>query len=219
MAQANKQGKMVNLINYRMRATLNDGRQMAGQMLAFDKHMNLVLADTEEFRRVKRKSTKSQAPGAASAPLVEAEEKRTLGLTIVRGCHIVSLSVEGPPPADPSTRLGTSAPGGAGAPTLPAGPGISRPAGRGLPVGLTGPAAGVGGPGPAGFGGFPPQGGFPPTGAPPGFPGRGGPPGPGAPGFPPAGFPPGGAPPGFQPPPGFNPPGQGRGFPPGYGGR
>ncbi|KAK7521940.1 small nuclear ribonucleoprotein [Phyllosticta citriasiana] len=217
MAQANKQGKMVSLINYRMRATLSDGRQMAGQMLAFDKHMNLVLADTEEFRRVKRKSTKSQAPGAAAAPLVEAEEKRTLGLTIVRGNNIVSLSVEGPPPADPSTRLGTGTPGGAAAAaaTLASGPGISKPAGRGLPVGLTGPAAGVGGPGPAGFGSFPPpQGGFPGApGAPPGFPGRGGP-APGAPGFPPQGFP-GGAPPGF--PPGFQPPPGGRGFPGGPG--
>ena len=177
-----------------MRATLNDGRQMAGQMLAFDKvgaliqtigkgveltmpsfqHMNLVLADTEEFRRVKRKPTKGAqaAPGSSAPAMIETEEKRTLGLTIVRGTHIVSLSVEGPPPADPSARLGTSAPAGAPA-TLATGPGISRPAGRGLPVGLTGPAAGVGGPGPGGFGGFPP-GGF---GAPPGFPGRGGPPG------------------------------------------
>jgi hypothetical protein len=34
---ANKQGKMQNLINYRMRVTLTDGRQMTGQMLAFDK--------------------------------------------------------------------------------------------------------------------------------------------------------------------------------------
>jgi small nuclear ribonucleoprotein B and B' len=101
--------------------------------------MNLVLADTEEFRRVKRKPAKTAtAPGASSssAPLVETEEKRTLGLTIVRGAHIISLSVESPPPADPSARLGTSAPGGAAA-TLAAGPGISRPAGRGLPVGLT----------------------------------------------------------------------------------
>lgn len=101
--------------------------------------MNLVLADTEEFRRVKRKATKpSAAPGAAgsSAPLVENEEKRTLGLTIVRGAHIISLSVESPPPADPSARLGTSAPGGASA-AMAAGPGIARPAGRGLPVGLT----------------------------------------------------------------------------------
>jgi small nuclear ribonucleoprotein B and B' len=101
--------------------------------------MNLVLADTEEFRRVKRKPAKSAAaPGASSSsvPLVETEEKRTLGLTIVRGAHIISLSVESPPPADPSARLGTSAPGGAAA-AMAAGPGISRPAGRGLPVGLT----------------------------------------------------------------------------------
>ena len=140
--------------------------------------MNLVLADTEEFRRVKRKATKGaqSAPGSSSSALVESDEKRTLGLTIVRGTHIISCSVDGPPPADPSARLGTSAPGGAGAapPTLAAGPGISRPAGRGLPVGLSGPAVGVGGPPPpGGFGGFPPAG-FP--GAPPGF-GRGGPPG------------------------------------------
>ncbi|KAH8693670.1 hypothetical protein BGW36DRAFT_383495 [Talaromyces proteolyticus] len=219
---ANKQGKMQNLINYRMRVTLNDGRQMTGQMLAFDKHMNLVLADTEEFRRVKRKATK-QAPGAAAAPLVEAEEKRTLGLTIVRGTNVVSCSVDGPPPADPSARLGAGVPGvPTGAVTLSAGPGISRPSGRGLPVGLGGPAAGVGGPAPAGFGGFaPPPGGFPGA-PPPGFGGRGGPPG-GPPGFAPSGFPqggPGGPPGGFQPPPGFQPPGQGRGYPPpGFGGR
>ncbi|KAJ5175298.1 uncharacterized protein N7482_001175 [Penicillium canariense] len=136
---ANKQGKM---INYRMRVTLNDGRQMTGQMLAFDKHMNLVLADTEEFRRTKRKS--KPAAGPSNTPLVEAEEKRTLGLTIVRGTQVVSCSVDGPPPADPSARLGAAGPGVAGAAaTLAAGPGISKPAGRGLPIGLGGPAAGV----------------------------------------------------------------------------
>jgi len=220
---ANKQGKMQNLINYRMRVTLNDGRQMTGQMLAFDKHMNLVLADTEEFRRVKRKATKGaqSAPGSSTPTLVESEEKRTLGLTIVRGTHIVSCSVDGPPPADPSARLGTSAPGGTAPPTLAAGPGISRPAGRGLSVGLSGPAAGVGGPAPGGFGGFPPAG-FPGGAPPPGFGGRGGPSG-GPPGFaPPPGFSGAGAPPGgFAPPPGFQPPpGAGRGFPPpGFSGR
>lgn len=177
-----------------MRVTLNDGRQMTGQMLAFDKvrdqfillvykrqlltsyfkHMNLVLADTEEFRRVKRKS--KPAAGPSNAPLVEAEEKRTLGLTIVRGTNVVSCSVDGPPPADPSARLGTGVPGAAAAATLAAGPGVSKPAGRGLPIGLGGPAAGVGGPPPpAGFPGFPP-GGFPGA-PPPGFAGRGGPPG------------------------------------------
>jgi len=208
---SNKQGKMAGFINYRMRVTLNDGRQMTGQMLAFDKHMNLVLADTEEFRRIKRKQNKPSAPGASASTTqtIEQEEKRTLGLTIVRGAHIVSLSVESPPPADPSARLGKST--GAGlASTLTAGPGVARPAGRGAaaPIALAGPAAGVGGAPPPAFPGFPG------AGAPPGFPGRGGPPPPGfpgayppptgfpggAPGFPPS-FPPGGGPPGFNPPP------------------
>ncbi|KAJ5207019.1 hypothetical protein N7472_003467 [Penicillium cf. griseofulvum] len=207
--------KMQNLINYRMRVTLNDGRQMTGSMLAFDKHMNLVLADTEEFRRIKRKSKPTAGP--TNAPMVEAEEKRSLGLTIVRGTQVVSCSVEGPPAADPSARLGTAGPGAAA--TLAAGPGISKPAGRGLPIGLGGPAAGVGGPPPPGGFGFPP-GGFPGA-PPPGFAGRGGPPG-GPPGFatPPGFAPQGGPPAGFQPPPGFQPPGQGRGYPPpGFGGR
>ena len=169
--------------------------------------MNLVLADTEEFRRVKRKATKAAAaPGASSssAPPVESEEKRTLGLTIVRGAHIISLSVESPPPADPSARLGASAPGGVYISSCRCGNcttcwtrsscwigGMFMPQCTSS-VWLTifqGPAAGIGGPPP----GFP--GGFPGA---PGF-GRGAPP-PGFGGFPP-GFPAGG-----PPPPGFNPP-------------
>ncbi|KAF2015949.1 Sm-like ribonucleo protein [Aaosphaeria arxii CBS 175.79] len=218
MAAANRQGKMQNLINYRMKVTLQDGRQMAGQMLAFDKHMNLVLADTEEFRRTRRKTGKA-APGATQQ-ITETEERRAIGLTIVRGANVVSLSVDGPPPADPAARLGNAPGATSTSAALASGPGVARPAGRGIPVGLTGPAPGVGGPGP-GFGGqFPPPGGFggppPGFGGPPGF-GRGGPPG----GGPPGGFPPGG-PPGFQGgPPGFGgPPGAGgRGFPPpGFGG-
>ncbi|KAI1498275.1 like-Sm domain-containing protein [Biscogniauxia marginata] len=205
---SNKQGKMAGYINYRMKVTLVDGRQMSGQMLAFDKHMNLVLADTDEFRRIKRKQAKPGAPGASSSSAtqtVETEEKRTLGLTILRGAHIVSLSVESAPPADPSTRLGKSTPGGL--PTgLTSGPGVSRPAGRGaVPSSLAGPAAGVGG------AAAPPP--FPQFGGAPGFgPGRGGPP---APGFPPGGFPPPGFPQNAQfPPPGFNPGGGPPGFNP-----
>lgn len=93
--------------------------------------MNLVLADTEEFRRIKRRQNKPSAPGAGSgAQTVESEEKRTLGLTIVRGAHIISLSVESPPPADPSARLNKTAPGGISS-TLSAGPGVAKPIGRG----------------------------------------------------------------------------------------
>ncbi|KAF2732274.1 Sm-like ribonucleoprotein [Polyplosphaeria fusca] len=201
MAAANRQGKMQNLINYRMRVTLQDNRQMTGQMLAFDKHMNLVLADTEEFRRTRRRAGKG-VPGAA---LTETEERRAIGLTIIRGAQVVSLSVDGPPPADPAARMGGGASGTTTAAALAAGPGMSRPTGRGMPSGLTGPVPGAAGPG------FFPPGNF---GGPPPFAGRGGPPG----GPPPFGGPPGGPPGGFGGPPGNfggGPPGPGRGFPPG----
>lgn len=141
--------------------------------------MNLVLADTEEFRRTRRRQGKA-APGAAQQ-YTETEERRAIGLTIIRGANVVSVSVDGPPPADPAARLGGAPGGTTTAAALATGPGVARPAGRGqIPVGLAGPPTGVGGPGP-GFGGaFPPPGGFgaPPPGfpgPPGGFPGRGGP--------------------------------------------
>ena len=84
---------MLSLINWRIRVIISDGRSLTGQMLAFDKHMNLVLAECEEFRRIrpKRKQGETETPA-------EQEMKRTLELVILRGETVVSLSVEGPPP-------------------------------------------------------------------------------------------------------------------------
>ena len=84
---------MLGLINWRLKVTVNDGRAFVGQMLAFDRHMNLVLAECEEFRRVRPK----KKAGETEAGPVQ-EMKRTLGLVILRGETVVSLSVEGPPP-------------------------------------------------------------------------------------------------------------------------
>ncbi|KAI8824520.1 uncharacterized protein EV422DRAFT_323745 [Fimicolochytrium jonesii] len=206
-----RNSKILALLNYRLRITLLDSRTLIGQMLAFDKHMNMVLADCEELRKIKPKG-KDQA---------EREEKRTLGLVILRGEMIVSMSVEAPPPVSDEQKARSAA--------AMSGPGIARPAGRGLPMapagmapaGLGGPVRGVGGPAPGmmapqgrgitappvqygrpmmppppmGRGGPPPMGG-PPMGGPPAF-GRGMPP-------PPQGFRPG-MPPG-PPPAGFRPP-------------
>ena len=193
---------MLHYINYRMRITLQDTRMLVGTFMAFDRHMNIVLGDTEEYRRIKNK----KGTGIAE----EREEKRTLGLIVLRGDSVVSMTIEGPPPPEPDERI------------TPGGPGVGRAAGRGMPMapgpmgapmGLAGPVRGVGGPahglmqpgfprGPAGMGGM-----MPPPRGPPGMgmgmpPGMGGPPGMGM-GMmpPPPGSMPRGPPMGFQPPP------------------
>ncbi|KAI8907594.1 hypothetical protein BC831DRAFT_244700 [Entophlyctis helioformis] len=231
MSVVSKNSKILQLLNYRLKITIHDGRTFIGQMIAFDKHMNLVLAECEEFRKIKPK------PGSGSK--TDKEEKRSLGLVILRGENIVSLSVEAPPPVSSEDTKRSAA---AAAAAAAAAPGIGRPAGRGMPMappaasgmpvgpapGLGGPVRGIGGPaphsmqpqmGPGGPG--MPQFGRPPVGMPmpppmgmPGMPGmppmpfgRGMPPPPQ--GFrPPAGMP---MPPGFRPPmpmppPGFAPP-------------
>ncbi|KAM0791019.1 hypothetical protein ACM66B_004317 [Microbotryomycetes sp. NB124-2] len=162
---------MAAIIGYRIRVTLNDSRALVGHMLAFDKHMNLVISDCEEFRRVKaKKGAKAKQAAAAKNDdddddddqnLAEQEMKRVLGLVIVRGETIVTLTVEGPPPVEQEGAR----------PPLGAGPGFGAPAGRGM--GLAPPTMRQA-----------PQNFAPP----PGMPGM----------MPPPGF---GPPPGFMPPP------------------
>lgn len=148
---------MLRYVEHRLRVVLHDGRSIVGTFLAFDKHLNLVLSEAEEFRTLKSHGT---------ALLEERTEKRSLGLVLIRGENVVSLAVEGPPPSTGAAKL------------TPGGPGQARGAGRGIaaappmaaPIGLgAAPIHGVGG-------GLPPPPPPPPMGMPPPGMGRGMPP-------------------------------------------
>lgn len=145
-------------MDHRLRVTLHDGRYIIGTFLAFDKHLNLVLSESEEFRLSKSASK--------SAVVEERTEKRTLGLILIRGENVVSLAVEGPPPPSAQKKVG---PGGPGQVARGAGRGVLPPPPMGMapPVGLgAAPVHGT-------MGMLPP---LPPGGFPhPGM-GRGGPP-------------------------------------------
>eukprot|EP00923_Selenidium_pygospionis_P057171 GHVN01099836.1.p1 GENE.GHVN01099836.1~~GHVN01099836.1.p1 ORF type:complete len:160 (-),score=27.78 GHVN01099836.1:1664-2143(-) len=128
--------RMQQWISYRVRVTIRDARMLVGTLMAFDRHMNLVLADCEEFRRIKQKGSD------------EKEMKRSLGFVLIRGENIISMVAEAPPPAEPRQPASDQ-------PMM--GPGRGQPAGRGIPIaplgaapaGLAGPVMGVGGPAPS----------------------------------------------------------------------
>lgn len=91
-----KGSKMLQFINYRMRVTIQDGRQLVGKFMDYDRHMNIVLGDCEEFRKL------PPTKGSKTNPTEEREERRTLGLVLLRGEELISMTVEGPPPSEES---------------------------------------------------------------------------------------------------------------------
>ena len=122
MPTGSKGSKLLRYIEHRLRVSLVDGRTIVGTFLAFDKHLNLVLVDAEEYRHAKKKAATTKNAANGSAIIEERVEKRTLGLIILRGENVASVAVDGPPPPG---NVASSAAASAG------GPGVARGGGRG----------------------------------------------------------------------------------------
>ena len=137
MVAVNRTTKMLSFINHRIRATIVDGRQIVGRFVAFDRHMNLVLADSEEFRKLpKKKKTNAKEDDEDAG----GDVRRVLGFVLLRGEEVVSVAVEGPPIRVKKISQKQGAEGG-----IPGG-GVARPAGRGAPMMMPGmmPPPGLG---------------------------------------------------------------------------
>ncbi|KJP89851.1 hypothetical protein AK88_00562 [Plasmodium fragile] len=80
-----KNSRLENWLQYRVRVTVSDTRYFVGTFLSYDRHMNIVLVDAEEFRRVKSQENSSK------------EIKRVIGLILIRGENIVSFTAERAP--------------------------------------------------------------------------------------------------------------------------
>jgi len=230
---AAKGGRIGQFVGYRMRVTIGDGRTLVGKFMAYDRHLNMVLSEAEEWRALgQNRGRKRKAESAARDGAEVAQVRRPLGMVILHGSEVVSVQVESgptvpaetpaeaiakvqmhqqkPPPQQQQQHRASAArgvPAGRGQPL----PGAIQPAAPPVPVPVPAPApAGtVAAPNPPmGVGGA--------AGGPTFLPGP-----PVAAGQPPGGVPPPlpGYPPGYGPP-GYaqGPPmGMARGMPPGYG--
>lgn len=94
--------RLGDLVGYRLRVITQDGRVYIGELMAFDKHMNVILKDCVEERVPKTQMDKLRKNLADQAVKIE---KRVLGLTILRGEHILSTVVEDKPLQSKKERL------------------------------------------------------------------------------------------------------------------
>lgn len=69
-------------INKVLRILTDDGRELTGKLLVFDKHMNVVLSNVTEKRNLTKKMKKEGV-----------DPTRQLGLILLRGEHVVSVTV------------------------------------------------------------------------------------------------------------------------------
>lgn len=94
--------RLSNLVGYRLRVLTNDGRVYIGELMAFDKYMNLILSDCVEERIPKNEQLKLKQKKVDDNIKIE---KRTLGLVILRGEHVLTTLVQDKPLLTKKERL------------------------------------------------------------------------------------------------------------------
>lgn len=106
-----KNTRLETLLNYKVRVTTSNTSTFVGTLLSYDKFMNLVLVECEEFRLLKKSKTYldqvKNNDGEVDQSKIK-EQKRLLGLVILRGENIVSVVAEAAPNANtlkPQLRL------------------------------------------------------------------------------------------------------------------
>lgn len=96
--------RLSDLINYKLKVFTQDGRVYIGELLAFDKYMNLILSDCIEERIPRGQLLKLNSKNKDVINSIK-PERRVLGLTILRGENVLSTVVEDKPNTTKRQRL------------------------------------------------------------------------------------------------------------------
>lgn len=104
-----KNTRLETLLNYKICVKTSNNSSFVGTLLSYDKFMNLVLVECEEFRLLKnsKKYLEEMKNNEIDYSKVK-EQKRLLGLIILRGENIVSVVAQSAPNANtlkPQLRL------------------------------------------------------------------------------------------------------------------
>ncbi len=83
------------LIGFKVKVTSTNTSEYIGTLLSFDGYMNIVLSDCEEFRLTKKSQLELRKQTKQKKYIIDEsvikEQKRLLGLVIIRGENIVSV--------------------------------------------------------------------------------------------------------------------------------
>jgi small nuclear ribonucleoprotein B and B' len=91
--------RLETLVNYKVRVTTSNTSTFVGTLVSYDKYMNLVLSECEEFRLMKKSKNyldNKKVDTEVDASKVR-EQKRLLGLVILRGENVISVVAESAP--------------------------------------------------------------------------------------------------------------------------